>query len=388
MAQELQSNNDTKELDKDDVINLLAEDVPEVKEPVKEPEKEKEEELELVEPNEEEEKEEEPTEEAFIAPPGRKEILKKYPNFFKDFPYMQSAMYREKEFTEIYSSIDDAKNAAEKAENFDRYQQSLASGKTDDVFKDLKTENPEAFQKLVDDYVPSLMRVDKQAGFQVISDVINEALRTMYNQGAANKDDDLITAVGILNKAIFGNNQIAAPRLNNQNQQNPEVEKLKLEREKFAQERLSHAEKELNTKVDNSIKATISVNIDPRGVMSDYVKNVAVEKAQSQLDDLIRQDDRFVKAYDKLWEAAIRDGYSRSSIEKIRSAYISKAKQLLPSVIQKSRNEALKGLGKKADDNREEKRPASTGRSTSSNSTKGPEKSTRGKTTYELLSED
>ena len=50
------------------------------------------------------------------TPVRRKEILTKYPNLFKDFPYLEKAYYREQQFTEIYPTIDDARAASEKGQ--------------------------------------------------------------------------------------------------------------------------------------------------------------------------------------------------------------------------------------------------------------------------------
>src|SRR5262245_51212983 len=46
-----------------------------------------------------------------VTPVRRREILKKYPNLFKDFPYLEKAYYREQQFTELLPTIEDARNA-------------------------------------------------------------------------------------------------------------------------------------------------------------------------------------------------------------------------------------------------------------------------------------
>ena len=40
--------------------------------------------------------------------------------------------------------------------------------------------------------------------------------------------------------------------------------------------------------------------------------------------------------------------FDKESTDRIKSAYLSKAKTLLPSVIKKARNDALRGLGRNA----------------------------------------
>jgi hypothetical protein len=79
--------------------------------------------------------------------------------------------------------------------------------------------------------------------------------------------------------------------------------------------------------------------------MTDYVKNHATQEALESLEDLISKDARFRSLLDKLWEKAFESGFSKESGDRIKSAYLSKAKTLLPSVIKKARNDALRGLG-------------------------------------------
>src|SRR6185436_17783046 len=56
-----------------------------------------------------------------VTPVARREILKKYPTLFKDFPYLEKAYYREQQFTELLPTIDDAKQAVAKSETLDKF---------------------------------------------------------------------------------------------------------------------------------------------------------------------------------------------------------------------------------------------------------------------------
>jgi hypothetical protein len=128
--------------------------------------------------------------------------------------------------------------------------------------------------------------------------------------------------------------------------------------------------------VNNTLRNTIDAHIDPRNSMSEYVKRNASRDALDTLDRLISQDTRFVSLMDRLWEAAFKDGFSQESKDRIRSAYNSKAKTLLPAVIKKARNEALRGIGKRVKDDSEEvetskKGPVAAGRPRSNTPSSG-----------------
>ena len=71
-----------------------------------------------------------PTEEQLelMTPVSRREILKKYPNLFKDFPYLERSYYREREYTELLPTVEDAKLAVEKSQILDAFEQDVANG--------------------------------------------------------------------------------------------------------------------------------------------------------------------------------------------------------------------------------------------------------------------
>jgi len=111
--------------------------------------------------------------------------------------------------------------------------------------------------------------------------------------------------------------------------------------------------------------------------MTDYIKGYAISKAYDELNKLIEKDTRFKGILDQLWKRAFENNFSQESTDKIKSAYLSKAKTLLPAIIKKHRNEALKGLGKRVNDDNDEGSdkkgplPAGRPRTSTSSSTSG-----------------
>lgn len=295
-----------------------------------------------------------PTEEQLelVTPVRRREILKKYPALFKDFPYLEKAYYREQQFTELLPTIDDARAAVESKKTLDKFETDLEAGNTETILKAVRSESPKAFNKIVDDYLPTLARVDEKAYHHVIGNTIRHTIIAMVTEGRRNENSPLEGAAQILNQFVFGNSDFKQP--SKLSVDNPaEVEKdngLKLREEAFTKQRFEASRSDLNTRVNNSLKNTIDANIDPKQSMTDYVRRTASRDAIETLENLISKDTRFSVLVDKLWERAFSDDFSKASVDKIRSAYFSKAKTLLPSVIKKARNEALRGLGKRVKD--------------------------------------
>lgn len=316
---------------------------------------EDEEEEEIDELTELEQEIEEPSEEQLelVTPVRRREILKKYPNVFKDFPYLEKAYYREQQFTELLPTIADAKVAVEKSEILDRFEGDVMKGNTENILKAVKTTDPDAFARIVDDYLPTLARVDQQSYFHILGNISKHTIYAMVQEANKTGDTTLRDAAQILNKFVFGTTDWKPPT-NLSREEKPEEssrEKQLSEREQgFIRQQLETSVNDLNTRVNNTLRNTIEANIDPKESMTEYVRGKASRDAIETLETLINQDTRFKVLVDKLWEAAYKANFTRESVDRIRSAYVSKAKTLLPSVIKKARNEALRGIGKRVRD--------------------------------------
>ena len=375
------------ELSKDDSLgddkkpeDLLTDDK---KEPVKE---EKKEELEL--------EEEEPViDETDVRDVPRKEILAKYPTLFKEFPQLETAYYREKKYAEIFPTIDDAKEAVEKVENYDNFEQSLLGGNLDGVLNSLKTSNPKSFARAVDNYLPSLQKADQGAYYHVIGGILKNTIATLVREGTTTENDNLKAAAVVLNQFLFGSSEFKAPTTFSGEKPggDPEQEKVNNERSALVQEKFESSLEDLSTVSDNIIKSTISQHIDPKGAMTDYVKRTAIKDAIEDVKDAINGDARFKSVLDKLWEKAFEKNFSKETKDNIKKAYLNKAKTLLPQIISRRRNEALKGLGKRVNEEREEpqkKGPVPVGRASAGDSSRNKEAVPKGMSTLDFLNSE
>lgn len=369
-------------------------ELPKEKEPEEgEPEKEAEDELKEIEEELKPPTEEDLTE--LVTPVRRKEILAKYPTLFKDFPYLEKAYYREQQFTEVFPTIRDAQISHEKARILDQTEREVMNGDISIVLRAAKEENQEAFNKIADNYLPTLKRIDQQAYYHVLGGVVKDTIITMVREGHRLGDQGapLKAAANVLNQFIFGSQQftphqpLSQPvdsRVQQQEQQFQNAEQQRIMGQ-FTQTR-----DDLQVKADNVLKATIDGHIDPNKSMTAYVKSHATAEAFENLESLISKDLRFRSLLDKLWEKAFQDGFSKDSTDRIKSAYLSKAKTLLPTVIKKARTDALKGVASVEVETPTRKGPITPGRSSSPSGSKYRKASDipRGMSTLEVLMKD
>lgn len=377
------------------VEDLLSTGKGKEKEPSKEgqedtpqPPEEQEPEIEIEEP------EEEPSETDYIPHVGKKEILKKYPDLFKDFPSLERAYYKSTQYEELFPTMADAKQTAEKAQSFDNFQSVLLRGKMEPVLKAVKDNNPQAFNAIVDGYMENLKEADPNAFTHVVTNMGKNVIIAMVNEAERSRNDNLKAAAVILNQFLFGNSEFTPPATYGKPQNNPEVDqerqRLQTERQQFLQQRFDTAINEVSTKCNNIIRSTITHHIDPKNLMSEYVRNTAVRDCMEKLDSLISQDERFGRLKDQLWRKAVESNFSKPSVDAIKTLFLNKNKTLLKDVIAQARNAALKGIGKRVTESREE--PSQRGRinpgAPTSQSRKGSSEIPKGMSTLEFLNKD
>ena len=335
--------------------------------------------------------------------PSRKEILTAYPDLFKKFPQLEKSMYREKAYSEILPTIQDARLAVEKAEMLDKYDEEIMAGSTESLLAAVKESDKEAFAKLVDNYMPNLFKTDQHAYYHTIGNLIKHTIISMVRDAKEQNSDELSEAAAVLNNYIFGSTKFTHPTNLSQDEVTDEGKKKDAEitqrEQDLVDRQFNTAKEDLGSRVDTILKNSVDKAIDPNESISGYVKEIATDKVLKGLENLIARDTRFKAIYDTLWERAYENDFNKESMDKIKKAYLSKAQTLLPLLIKKERNEAMRGTNRKASDDtreRDRKGPLPVGKTRSSttlasgkpDNRNGNKSIPKGMTTLEYLNSD
>src|SRR5215469_5865980 len=286
------------------------------------------------------------------SPVKRKELLAAYPDIFKKFPYLEKSMYREQQYSELFPTMSDAKVAAERSQILARAESELSNGSTEEILKSVKNNDNEAFLRIVDNFLPTLQKLDNGSYIHVLGNIGKGFIQTIVNEAnrRGKESEDGKTLMGtavVLNQVLFGNSEWKPPSALAK-PVSEEEKKVVTEREQFARQRFDEVHADLSERADNAIKSAIERNIDPRESMSGYVRSKAVDDCMSILDRAITDDTNFKTKLDRLWEDVFRTGFSRAAQDKVKAAYLSKAQTLLPEIIKKVRGSALSGMRGKA----------------------------------------
>lgn len=269
------------------------------------------------------------------TPPKKKELLKAYPDILQKFPWFEKMMFRDRQFMELFGSFEDAKELKADAQLLQQFEQDLMKGDSTSVLKQIKDNSPETFDKIVDNYLPNLYKVDQEAYYHIMGNVTKQIIKELNASG--NKD----TAKGLA-KFMFGKEDDPGG-ITSRSKEQPQNDEVKKEKEDFYRERFEVARNDLQTRVDNVLKSTINEYIDPRNEMTNFVKKNAVREALASIHEALNNDRDFMRSLNKLWENAGRNKFSQNSLNSIRSAYLGKAKGQLNGIIRTVRREAMKG---------------------------------------------
>ncbi len=318
--------------------------------------------------DEDKEEDKDKDDDELVIPFRRKEILAKYPKLYEDFPFLEKAMYRDRQYSEMFSTVDDAKEILEKAETLDEHEKSLMEGDTETILKAIKESDDNTWKKTIDNYLVVLEKIDRNSYLHVIGNVFKNGIMQMAAEGKKSDNKQLQAAAQLLNQYVFGSSEFTSPTNLFNEGSSSERDKLNDERADLLRERFETARDDLDTKINNVLKSVVNDGIDPKNSMTPYVKKQAIRDVMENIQETLSEDANFMKTINNLWKRAEGIKFSASAIKKIRVVYLSKAKTLLPTIVKKARREALKGLGKStSSEERDTSQDKSTGRIKPSN---------------------
>ncbi|HWY36517.1 MAG TPA: hypothetical protein VNX68_17870 [Nitrosopumilaceae archaeon] len=326
---------------------------------------------------------------------NRREILKAYPDLFKKFPSLEKSIYREQEYAQIFPTMAEARESKEALDNYTQIESGLLSGDIGNILSAVKNSDARAFDKITETFLPTLSKIDAQAYSGVLSQVLKSAAISMFTEGKKRENENLQLAAQILHEFAFGDNKITAYNFRNKvsTETNPKEEELNQREQGFLKQQFDVAIGDVSGRAENIIKSTIDKHIDPKNVMTSYVRNNAMKDIMNEVDRNIKGDKTFTALLDKLWERSFEDNFSESSKIKIKNALLSKASTILPDILRKVRADALKGhttSRRKDEEEIEDKKPLPRGNvaGSSKNSSGSKSKDGRGMKTADFFLQD
>ena len=291
--------------------------------------------------DEEEEESEEETKE-YSSVPAISDIKKKFPEFFKQFPEVRAAIFRDQKFSEVFATPKEASIAANQAATLIEMETDLMSGNSEKLFAAVKKANTESYSKLVSNLLPTLEKSDKDLYMKLAAVPLKKAIRAAIIEGRRKEDKNLEYGAMHLHKFLFDSDDV-----NEKAEFEQEIAK-KTQAEMDFEKRLAQLDsRDLNTfktSVDEEylgkVQAIFDKDIDDSlsAKMRSWMYNDLLKEVNTQLEN----DQRYMNQMRQLWLQAKNSGNNSVFKAKIVNTALARANQIIPGIKLKLKKEALK----------------------------------------------
>ncbi len=345
---------DKLEVTEDD-DKLLSDDVEEQEE------KPKEEELEEKPPEEPEDEDEDLVLEKDAKIPFDRPTIKaikaEFPEFFNKFPELKESYFREIEFTKIFPSVEDAKEAFQDNEAFNNLSESALSGDPLPLLESIEKTDPKAFELFSTSFLPALYKRNRETYQAAVTPIFEGLVRELYKSS----DENVRNTAENVAQFLFGDDGqgILSGKLTFSKvaKLSEEQNKLKQDRESrnavAFQETYSFVEQE----IDKDLKILILRDFDPNKVFSKFMRAQLADEITKRIKNALSQDNAHIAVMSSRWRRAKNNGYSADDKTKIVSAFLARAKSLIPVTSEKVRSLAAGQQTKASDEKRARLKP-------------------------------
>lgn len=305
------------------------------------PEPKKKEEVE----EEDEDEEAEDSEEHVSNRPTLKAVTAKFPTLLKEFPELRHMYFREAEFTKVFPTVADAKEASDKSYAMDMIEVAVAEGDVGTILNNIhKGTGEETLKQFVHNFLPSVQKGSKELYAEITEPVVQNVLRFCLAEGIRGGDSKdaqrLAAASKILSKYLFGSENIPdAPK------PDPKVEaernRLKQERQAESQKKYKEASGKLFSKAGKIMLKEIGSAIDPEHKLSPTMKQMITGRIMAEISETLDKDEGHTSHMRALWDRFIRSGYDEKLGSRLLSAYLGRARSLAPRIRNRVVSEVL-----------------------------------------------
>jgi hypothetical protein len=305
------------------------------------------------------------------------QIKEKYPQFFKDFPDLKHAFFREQQFTEIFPTVEDAKRAADSELAYEELRTAVIDGDAEKFITELTSESKEGLEAFAKNFFPSLQKENKDLYFDTVAPVVQGFIKRVYGHGAREKDNNVQNAAKIVHKLLFGGDysdiEKDVPEVLTRGAKDREPDKVDKDKESYFAQKYQGLYREVTDSCYNSLDAEIGKGLeDLKKTRPGLHKIIAKDIRERVLSDMDK-DKTYLGRMQSLWAREKRAGFNGQLKSSFNTTFLAKAKALVPKYRSEVRREVLgKELnGGKINGDKEREPNRLTGDRSSHSSSKG-----------------
>src|SRR5271166_1191502 len=279
--------------------------------------------------------------------PTIKQLTETYPDISKKFPSLKDMYFREAEYTKLFPTIDDAKEANENNDAFVATRDSVINGDGTKFISAIKEVSEKNLERFAANILPSLFKIHPAAFWRSANPLVEEVARAMFQKGVKEENESLQNAAKYLSDYFFGSTDIAEGKKTTiiKDEIDPKLEE---DRTKFENERHtafrgtieSDTKTQLLKLIDSKDPKSGKSRLDPDGEFSIFIKTTIIDRIIADLGNQLQADTNHIRYMDSLWKKAVSSGRTDTDKARIVSAYLARAKSLIPTLRSKYVSEA------------------------------------------------
>lgn len=278
-------------------------------------------------------------EQALLGQTPYQAIKTKYPKLFKEFPELRQTFFREQQYSELFPTVDDARDAAERVGVLAPIEQGLLAGRAAELVESLARTDERVLQSVAKDFLPKLYAQNKEAFYSAVDPVLKNFIRSALAKGEKESNANLINAAKWMSNFAYGTFE---PPTAEEPPARPDPERERLEREKqeFFNARYQQARTEVLEGSVGQLIREVQKTIDPEKKATDYMRDVLTQRVMEELDTVLQSDRRHMNQMNSLWRRGMAAGMTPDWKARIKNAYLARAKTVLPQIRAKVRRDS------------------------------------------------
>lgn len=277
-------------------------------------------------------------------------LKKRDPKLLKEIPELRNVLFREQKFTEVFATIEDAKEAQEASNIFQKFNDDISSGNSETLIEAL-SKDKENLESFVGGFLDSVEKQSKELYLQTLYPEFKKMLR------AALKDsnENIRKSAENINYFIFGDTNVASEIGTKKEKKDPKEDKLTERERAFEERQFSTFMKDVKDVTSKRVMRLISIPLEGTD-MSPLLQKSLSQEIFSRVDKEIGSDARHMGNIRNLISQAKKEEYTSEGKDRIINAQLSRAKLLISKIRQQVLSEA-KVSAKEISENKPKKKP-------------------------------
>lgn len=266
---------------------------------------------------------------------------------FQEFPGLRDALKAGLDYSKVYPTVEDAKEAAVKSQVFDQMDRTLMEGKAEPLLTAVLGANKGAAAKLARDFIPTLFKLDKGLFEEATQPIVKALLRHSITEGTRLGNENLVKSARNLTYFLFNSQEVPEDAPVDRTSEISGKEKELVERERqFAQRQYQTFESNISSNAKSRVLAKIETELDPNKALPAYMKQNVIANIMYDLSKELESDQNHMQAMANLWQRAGQKGFNGADAQVILNTYLNRVNKSLPAIRQRHLTQAMKDLGK------------------------------------------